>query len=69
MNITFGPAGKGRAVIWRDDVKIVDYKGPLGYTNQKVTYWKQGVYRSTAPETMAIDFKDLVIKTGAKALD
>ena len=69
MNITLGPAEKGRAQIWRDGVKIVDYKGPLGYTNQKVSYWKQGVYRSTAPETMAVDFKDLVIKTGRGAID
>lgn len=62
LDIRFDAAGKGYAEIWRDGTKIVEYDGPLGYTNQKVTYWKQGVYRSTAPETLAINYKDLKIR-------
>jgi Ca2+-binding RTX toxin-like protein len=69
MNIKFDPYGNGSAEIWRDGVKIVDYNGALGYTNQTQTYWKEGVYRSTAPETTAVNYKDLVIKTGAGAFD
>jgi hypothetical protein len=62
LDIRFDPSGKGYAEIWRDGKKIVDYDGPLGYSNQKVTYWKQGVYRSTAPETLAVSYKDLKIR-------
>ncbi len=69
MNIKFDPYGNGSAEIWRDGVKIVDYDGALGYTDQTQTYWKEGVYRSTAAETTAVNFKDLVIKTGAGAFD
>ena len=61
LDIRFDPSGKGYAEIWRDGKKIVEYDGPLGYSNQKVTYWKQGVYRSTAPETLAVSYKDLKI--------
>ncbi len=67
MNIKFDPYGNGSAQIFRDGVKIVDYHGALGYTNQTQTYWKEGVYRSTASETTAVNYKDLVIKTGAGA--
>ena len=69
MNIKFDPYGNGSAEIWRDGVKIVDYDGALGYTDQTQTYWKEGVYRSTAAETTAVNYKDLVIKTGAGAFD
>ena len=69
MNIHFDPYGNGSADIWRDGVKIVDYNGALGYTDQTQTYWKEGVYRSTAAETFAVNYKDLSIKLGAGAFD
>jgi Ca2+-binding RTX toxin-like protein len=69
MNVKFDASGKGSAEIWRDGAKIVDYQGALGYTDQTQTYWKEGVYRSTASETTAANFKDLVIKTGADAFE
>ena len=67
MNIHFDPHGNGSADIWRDGVQIVDYNGALGYTDQTQTYWKEGVYRATAAETFAVNYKDLSIKTGAGA--
>jgi Ca2+-binding RTX toxin-like protein len=67
LNVKFDASGKGSADIWRDGVQIVDYNGALGYTDQTQTYWKEGVYRSTASETTAVNFKDLAIKTGAGA--
>jgi hypothetical protein len=62
LDIRLDAGGKGFAEIWRDGKKIVEYDGPLGYVNQKVTYWRQGVYRSTAPETLAVNYKDLKIQ-------
>jgi len=53
------------ARIWRDGVLITDYSGPLGYTDQFQTYWRQGIYRSVAAETLAIQVKDLSIEHGA----
>ncbi|WP_281413543.1 heparin lyase I family protein [Microvirga antarctica] len=67
LNIKLDASGNGSADIWRDGVKIVDYNGALGYTDQTQTYWKEGVYRSSASETTAVSFKDLSIRVGAGA--
>lgn len=46
----------------RDGVSIVSYKGALG--TGAATYWKNGIYRSAAPETMAVNYRNLKITTG-----
>lgn len=71
MKLAVGLAsdGPGWADIWRNGELIVNYDGPLGYTDQTHTYWKQGIYRATAPETVAVQYKDLKITVGAVVPD
>lgn len=68
MQITavFDPAGNGRLVVVKDGVTLVDYSGPLGYTEQHGVYWAEGIYRSdNATETMAVQYRNLQIATGS----
>jgi Polysaccharide lyase len=44
---------------WRDGQQIVDYSGPLGYINQQGPYFKFGIYRQPAPETIIVHYYDL----------
>jgi Polysaccharide lyase len=57
------PNGNGFLEVWRDGVQIVDYHGSIG--TGAAIYWKQGIYRSSAPETMAVHFRRLKITTVA----
>ena len=50
--------------VWRDGINIVDYRGPIG--TGAGTYWKQGIYRFTARESMAVHFRRLKITTVAR---
>jgi hypothetical protein len=56
----------GRVIVWRDNVKILDFTGSVGYTDQIRTYWKMGAYRSSPPggETLKVHYKDLTFKQG-----
>jgi Ca2+-binding RTX toxin-like protein len=49
----------------RDGVTIVDYHGAFGWDNMGSVYWKEGVYRGASSETMAMDYSNLQITTGA----
>lgn len=49
----------------RDGVTIVDYHGGFGWSNMGSVYWKEGVYRGAAAETIAMDYSNLHITTGA----
>ena len=46
-------------------VEVVNYHGPLGYGTP--TYWEEGLYRSTASQTVTADYRDLSIATGSGA--
>jgi Polysaccharide lyase len=46
-------------------VEVVNYHGPLGYGTP--TYWEEGLYRSTASQTVTADYRDLSITTGSGA--
>jgi hypothetical protein len=52
---------RGILEAWRDSRKIVDYSGPLGYVGRQGPYFKFGIYRQPAPETVAATFYDLKI--------
>ncbi|GGE01170.1 hypothetical protein GCM10011390_20040 [Aureimonas endophytica] len=66
IKVVFDPTGEnGRLVVSRDGVTLVDYSGPLGYSQQSSVYWKEGIYRhSNATETIAATYADLKIATG-----
>jgi hypothetical protein len=44
-------------------VQIVDYSGPIGYGYD--VYWKMGIYRAEATETLAADYSGFFITDGA----
>lgn len=46
----------GRLETWRDGVKIVDYSGPIGFINSQGPWFKFGIYRAPAPETLAVHY-------------
>lgn len=56
----------GIVVCWRDGIKIVDFRGSVGYTDQTKTYWKFGVYRASPPggETLKVHYWNLTFKQG-----
>ncbi len=58
---TFNGDGIGRLTISRDGVTLVDYTGQLGWAGMGDLYWKEGVYRSLASETLAATFSNLDI--------
>jgi len=51
--------GEGMLRVFLDGVMIVDYTGPLGYNDAIGTYAQFGVYREQAPETIAVQFRDI----------
>jgi Ca2+-binding RTX toxin-like protein len=53
----------GFVKIWVDGQLLVDYSGPVGYGSS--SYWKHGIYRTATSETMAVNFKNLVIEKGS----
>ncbi|KQO69354.1 VCBS domain-containing protein [Methylobacterium sp. Leaf89] len=63
-NFDNGP--NGRLVIVRDGVVIADYSGPLGFApaGEGTVYWKEGLYRYHASETVAVVYSDLDITYG-----
>jgi hypothetical protein len=63
IQVKFDANSNGFLRVWRDGVQIVDYRGSIG--TGAATYWKQGIYRSAAPETMAVHFRRLKITTVA----
>jgi hypothetical protein len=46
---------KGFCNVWFDDLKVVDYSGPLGYDDSN--YWKMGIYRPTSDEILAVRYR------------
>ena len=64
IQVKFDPSGNGFLSVWRDGVQIVNYQGPIGYDGQSY-YFKKGVYRGPAPETITADFRNLHITTGS----
>ncbi len=49
----------GRLRAWRDGQKIADYTGPLGYPAKQGPYFRFGIYREPAPETVAVRYAGL----------
>ena len=49
----------GRLRVWRDGRQIVNYEGPLGYVGRQGPFFKFGIYRDPAPETVVVHYLDL----------
>jgi hypothetical protein len=50
---------QGALDAWRDGVQIVHYSGPVGYIDAQGPYFKFGIYREPAPETLVVHYKNL----------
>lgn len=50
---------QGALDAWRDGEQIVHYSGPLGYINTQGPYFKFGIYREPAAETLVVHYKNL----------
>ena len=65
FEVVFDHAGGGELRVYRDNVLIVDYTGPLGYNDDIGPYLQMGLYRGDTtgpiPETMAAQFQNLVV--------
>lgn len=56
--VKFGPDGNGVISVWMDDKLVVNYVGKAGYASQSY-YWKTGLYRGPALETMVAIFRNI----------
>ena len=50
--------------ITRDGVQIVRYRGPFGNAQGGTGAWQIGIYRNAAPETMAVNYRNIVVTPG-----
>lgn len=50
---------EGAVDAWRDGVRIVRYSGPVGYINSQGPYFKFGIYREPAAETLVVHYGNL----------
>jgi hypothetical protein len=55
----FADDAGGHLEVWRDGERIVNYTGPMGYGEG--VYWKLGLYRHSAPETIAMNVRNLFV--------
>ncbi|MGK2908874.1 MAG: heparin lyase I family protein [Sphingobium sp.] len=64
--VTFDPFGEGRLAVWRNGLRLVDYRGAIGFNDAAGVYYKQGVYRASARERFAARFRRLQIRAVAQ---
>ncbi|SIO34660.1 Polysaccharide lyase [Bradyrhizobium erythrophlei] len=62
VQVNFDPNGNGYLNVSRDGVQIVKYQGAIGMAGASY-YWKEGIYRGPAPETITADFSNVQITT------
>jgi hypothetical protein len=59
--------GNGGVTVWLDGKKIADYHGRFGYFLTRPPYFKFGIYRSSAPETLVVDYANVGIARSSLA--
>jgi len=55
------PDGTGAIDVWLDGAQIIRYRGAVGYNTTRPPYFKFGVYRAAAPETLAVYYSNIAI--------
>jgi polysaccharide lyase-like protein len=63
FHLKFDQAGKGFVKVWINGAQIVDYSGNTGVSTTQYYYWKFGIYRSQAPEYVAVRYANMTIGT------
>jgi hypothetical protein len=64
VEIRFDPDGQGVINVWRDGEQLAHYKGGVGYNDAVGPYWKMGIYRPPAPETLAVAYRNFDLVEG-----
>ncbi|MFK4601157.1 hypothetical protein ABIF57_000609 [Bradyrhizobium diazoefficiens] len=59
VQANFSNSGSGYLDVWINGKQVVNYQGPLGFGQG--TYWEFGIYRSTATETSAVRYRNLML--------
>ncbi|WP_128970894.1 heparin lyase I family protein [Bradyrhizobium tropiciagri] len=59
MQARFSNDATGYLKVWVDGASVVNYSGPLGFGVG--TNWEYGIYRSSAPEIAAVNYRNLMI--------
>jgi Polysaccharide lyase len=62
FQLNMDPSGNGYVDVWLDGVQIVNYHGAVGAAGAEY-YWKEGIYRGAAAETITADFSNVQITT------
>jgi hypothetical protein len=62
IQVNFGNNGNGYLNVWRDGVQIVKYQGSIGYDSGQSYYWKEGIYRPPAAETMRVRYQAMELR-------
>jgi hypothetical protein len=63
IHVRFGSQNDGVLSVRRDGIQIADYHGPIGFGGGQTYYWKAGVYRAAAAESIAVVYQDLTTGT------
>lgn len=65
-HIVFGWQDDGTVELWLDGRKVVDLPHTsIGYNDVQGPYWKFGIYRAQATETLAVDYANMEIGTAS----
>ena len=62
FQLNMGPSGNGYVGVWLDGTQIVNYHGAVGATGAEY-FWKEGIYRGPAAETITAEFSNVQITT------
>jgi Polysaccharide lyase len=65
FQLNMNPSGSGYVGVWLDGTQIVNYHGAVGAAGAEY-YWKEGIYRGAASETITADFSNVQITTGSQ---
>ena len=65
FSVKFDQSGEGYIKVWINGDKIADYHGNTGNAQTKYYYWKFGIYRSHAPEYIAVRYANMRIGSGS----
>jgi Ca2+-binding RTX toxin-like protein len=62
IDVKFNQDATGTLTVWRNNVKLVEYTGALGFNDAIGPYIKQGIYREASDESLAVNFKNLTVE-------
>jgi hypothetical protein len=61
VDFDWHPDGQGAIEFWLDGRQVAHYRGAIGYNTARPPYFKFGIYRAGAPETLDVDYANVEI--------